>query len=415
MAAVSTDEEAPIIVEVEELCSEQQSKIESVDASFITLNTTTTFEQRAIERRCGEFYRAFRAIPDYPSQVLLKRGIHVAYVEKGIGGLSAGYAALDASRPWLCYWILNSLTLLGASTDAHASRVISFLCDHCQHVDGGFCGGPAQLPHLAPSYAAVNALASLNDPRAYEKIDRDGMYRFLLRMKSPSGGFQMHDVGEVDVRATYCAIAVAWMLNLLTPELTAGVADYVARCQTYEGGFGGEPWNEAHGGYTFCGLAAAVLLDCTDRLNLDLLMEWLVNRQMPMEGGFQGRNNKLVDACYAFWQGAVFPLMHSLGFAVQDTSFEELNAEEVASKGGWLFNQERLQEYLIVCCQQGTSGGICDKPPKHPDFYHTCYGLAGISIAQHNPEGFSPSTSVWGDPSNLLAQLDPRVGVEISR
>jgi protein farnesyltransferase subunit beta len=29
--------------------------------------------------------------------------------------------------------------------------------------------------------------------------------------------------------------------------------------QTYEGGLGGEPGNEAHGGYTFCGVAALVL------------------------------------------------------------------------------------------------------------------------------------------------------------
>lgn len=32
------------------------------------------------------------------------------------------------------------------------------------------------------------------------------------------------------------------------------------RLQSYEGGIGGEPWNEAHGGYTFCGLAASALL-----------------------------------------------------------------------------------------------------------------------------------------------------------
>lgn len=30
--------------------------------------------------------------------------------------------------------------------------------------------------------------------------------------------------------------------------------------QSHEGGVGGEPWNEAHGGYSFCGLAAATLL-----------------------------------------------------------------------------------------------------------------------------------------------------------
>lgn len=31
-------------------------------------------------------------------------------------------------------------------------------------------------------------------------------------------------------------------------------------CQTYEGGFGGCPGMEAHGGYSFCGLAALVLV-----------------------------------------------------------------------------------------------------------------------------------------------------------
>jgi len=40
----------------------------------------------------------------------------------------------------------------------------------------------------------------------------------------------------------------AWFLLLLI------------RCQTYEGGFGGEPGNEAHGGYAFCAFAALVIL-----------------------------------------------------------------------------------------------------------------------------------------------------------
>ncbi len=66
--------------------------------------------------------------------------------------------------------------------------------------------------------------------------------------------------GEVDVRGTYTVIAVSSMLNILTPEMVDGVAEYVLRCQTYEGGFGGEPFNEAHGGYNFCALAALYIL-----------------------------------------------------------------------------------------------------------------------------------------------------------
>ena len=66
--------------------------------------------------------------------------------------------------------------------------------------------------------------------------------------------------GQVDVRGTYTAVAVASLMNLLTPELTAGVADYALSCQTYEGGFGGEPGAEAHGGYAFCAVAALSIL-----------------------------------------------------------------------------------------------------------------------------------------------------------
>ena len=34
--------------------------------------------------------------------------------------------------------------------------------------------------------------------------------------------------------------------------------------------------------------------------------------QGGIEGGFQGRTNKLVDGCYSLWQGGVFPLLAAL-------------------------------------------------------------------------------------------------------
>jgi len=39
------------------------------------------------------------------------------------------------------------------------------------------------------------------------------------------------------------------------------------------------PWAEAHGGYTYCGLAAAVLCGRPDRLDLPELLYWLAQRQ----------------------------------------------------------------------------------------------------------------------------------------
>jgi prenyltransferase beta subunit len=91
-------------------------------------------------------------------------------------------------------------------------------------------------------------------------------------------------------------------LNILTPELISGTAEWIARyklfslswlsfinvlsfnnsiaivwlcvysCQTYEGGLGGEPGNEAHGGVTYCGLAALVLLNKTNLIDIHRLL-----------------------------------------------------------------------------------------------------------------------------------------------
>ncbi|CAN0587638.1 unnamed protein product, partial [Ectocarpus sp. 12 AP-2014] len=47
-----------------------------------------------------------------------------------------------------------------------------------------------------------------------------------MSLKHASGGFRMHDDGEVDARGTYTVIAVASLLNMLTPELSEGVADF---------------------------------------------------------------------------------------------------------------------------------------------------------------------------------------------
>lgn len=66
------------------------------------------------------------------------------------------------------------------------------------------------------------------------------------------------------------------------------------RCQTYEGGFGGYPGMEAHGGYSFCALATLILLKQDAIINTKRLLRWLVFRQMSLEGGFQVTINAAV-------------------------------------------------------------------------------------------------------------------------
>lgn len=78
----------------------------------------------------------------------------------------------------------------------------------------------------------------------------------------------MHVDGEVDIRGVYCAIVVAKLTNVYTPVLFQYTEKWIAKCQTWEGGFGGCPGMEAHGGYAYCGLAALVMLEKTSVMNL---------------------------------------------------------------------------------------------------------------------------------------------------
>ena len=79
---------------------------------------------------------------------------------------------LDASRPWLCYWILHALDVLGHTLPVEQVDTVAAFLARCQAPEGGFGGGPGQMPHLAATYAAVSALASLGTEAAYKVIDR---------------------------------------------------------------------------------------------------------------------------------------------------------------------------------------------------------------------------------------------------
>lgn len=81
------------------------------------------------------------------------------------------WAAFDASRPWLLYWVLHSFALLKTDVEPEIkARVVATLAS-CQNPNGGFGGGPGQLSHLAPTYAAVLALAYVGE-EGFTMIDR---------------------------------------------------------------------------------------------------------------------------------------------------------------------------------------------------------------------------------------------------
>ncbi|KAJ4458249.1 putative Protein farnesyltransferase subunit beta [Paratrimastix pyriformis] len=409
-------------------------------------SSSTLQKQTKLENLCKRAILNSRQENQGFLEVILRKK-HIQYLLTGIRSLPSSFGSLDASRPWICYWILHGLEVLEGlppASDPLYHDIVQFLA-RCQHPQGGFGGGPGQVPHLAPTYAAVSALSIIGTDEALGIIDRTRLRDFLYAMRTPEGAFRMQADGEVDVRGVYCAIDVASICGLMEPELVRGTADWILRCQTYEGGFGGAPGNEAHGGYTFCGVAGLCLLaglcGCDDpnlvcgshpevdpfggmsTLDIDALMGWLSRRQQTIEGGFSGRTNKLVDACYSFWQGGaavVTTLLYRLLMSipawrdrvlmvdvpplVMSAESAALSAERVAAgkeearrrteegaveagrcQGEWLFDQRCLAEYIVRCCQSAT-GGVADKPEVPRDYYHTNYGLSGLALTQHCSE-----------------------------
>lgn len=98
---------------------------------------------------------------------------------------------------------------------------------------------------------------------------------FLWSVREANGAFRMHVDGETDIRGVYCAITSAKLSNFSLEDertLFENTIEWIVSCQTYEGGIGGAPDLEAHGGYTFCGIAALTLLGSTGNFNLKALL-----------------------------------------------------------------------------------------------------------------------------------------------
>ena len=326
----------------------------------------------------------------YQYYVELARERHVHFLLSGLQSLPRKTATLSSGQPWLLFWITNALEMLKEPLPLSMKMcMVNYLKACICPKTGAFTGGPYQRPHLAPCYAAMTAITILSIPQAYDIIDRHGLHDFILSMKvsTQPGLFTMHEKGESDMRAIYCAIVSAKLAGVLDEDITAGVSDFIVRSQSYEGGIGAEPFGEAHGGFTFCGVATMSILGQGNRLNLERLGEWLVGRQMTAEGGFQGRTNKLVDSCYSYWQGAVFPILQLI------QSREDCP----------LYDHLALQAYLLIACQSSKTGGMIDKPFASPDYYHTCYALAGLSLSQQ----ISPPSHLFSEGHVDLAPIDP--------
>ncbi|EGG03764.1 uncharacterized protein MELLADRAFT_26531, partial [Melampsora larici-populina 98AG31] len=375
---------------------------------------------------------------------ILDRSAHMKYLIPSLGHLGARLTSLDASRPWLMYWILNSFSILNLGLNpTDRQRAIDTILSF-QHPDGGFGGGPDQLAHLAPTFSSISTLTSLlgeANPElikeTWSRVKIKKMYEWMISLKQTDGSFLMHKDGEIDVRGTYCALVVASLLNFLTPDFSFGLSNFISGCQTYEGGLASTsqsiqingsdsnqfirvPLGEAHGGYTSCGVLSHCLLKSLpgsiEPLDYQACLRWLALMQaLPIEGGgFRGRTNKLVDGCYSWWCGGLVQVIEELIEEEEREKDNETTRAEESFKG--LYDRKGLQEYILLISQgqapEPILGGLRDKPTVPPDQYHTHYILSGLSSAQNQHRMSKEQHKmmkklVVGVPANQLIPIHP--------
>ncbi|CAI5759489.1 unnamed protein product [Candida verbasci] len=355
-----------------------------------TYTSLTTVSQDEFHKVLSDEYSQIENMKFY-------KDIHVDYLNVALNSkYPSGFKSLDANHTWMIYWLVNSLVLLKSEITKDTKVLVRDKIESCIIDDGihGISGGRNQIGHVASAYAAILSLILIEE---YELLNRikDNLYNWFMSLKTDYG-FRMHEHGESDTRSIYCVLIISTLLNIKTEELMSGVIENLKCCQTFEGGFGNVENCEAHGGYTYCGIASFLILlksknAVKHSINFDSLLYWSVSRQGNYEGGFNGRTNKLVDSCYSFWIGGTIPILESI----------EENK---------LFQNDGLKNYILTCCQNDINGGFIDKPGRKVDFYHTNYALSGLSIIENEyvlNENESDDCLAFGfDVSDGLNELD---------
>ncbi|GAO47068.1 terpenoid cyclases/Protein prenyltransferase [Saitoella complicata NRRL Y-17804] len=358
---------------------------------------------------------------------------HVAYFLRCLDLLPYIYTSNDLNRITLAYFCIVGLDLLHALQDVPLEKKEAWKdwIYRCQAEGGGFRGSPQveglgrryDPGHLPSTYFALAALVSLRDDLT--RVDWEGTLHLIRRLQRKDGSFApfvMETVdgqgeelgGEVDMRFTYCASAVRYILRgndcKVEDVKVDSAVDYVKSSINYDGGIGQGPGCESHAGLTYCGVAALSLLGRVDALsNLRQTIRFLTSLQNqvnapPTEdadaasddedeydpgGGFCGRHNKMTDTCYSFWVSGSLSLLPSTS-----------NPPPMD-----LIDKEANRKYLLQHTQHKI-GGFGKNAGDPPDVLHSCLGLASLAVqGEERLQGLDGALCVAEGAREFLATL----------
>lgn len=172
------------------------------------------------------------------------------------------------------YWCLGGLALLGVNvkedgplgTTRHTQLVAFIKRCHCPST-GGYKPHPNSTNSILATLSAVQALQLLGVPLTAAEQNSIRSYVHALHDTHTGGFLFAHPTtsswtNEPDLRFVLCALATLFHLGDDLTQLSDvdALVRFILACQNADGGFGGRPQDESHGGFTYCAIASLALL-----------------------------------------------------------------------------------------------------------------------------------------------------------
>lgn len=180
--------------------------------------------------------------------------------------------------------------------------------------------------------------------------------------------------GETDTRFLYGALNALSLLGLLDLVDIPKAVSYIQSCENFDGAYGVTPGAESHSGQVFTCVGALTIAGRLDLVNKDRLGAWLSERQID-KGGFNGRPEKLPDACYAWWVGSSLAMIDRLHW-IDGKKLASFVLQCQVCYDSSIYHYDLYSNMT----QDPEAGGFADRPGNMVDVYHTHFGIAGLSL-----------------------------------
>lgn len=294
----------------------------------------------------------------------LLRDKHIQFVkdlDSSLSKKSYEYWLLEHLRMNGLYWGVVALVTLDALEETLAKADVLAYIETCWDLkQGGFGSFPGHDAHILSTLSAIQIQAIYHQDGEEEYLHSKEVVLYIKGLQLENGSFQGDTFGEVDTRFTYTAINALSILGELDKELVNKAVEFIMKCENFDGGFGMVPGAESHAAQVFVCLATLSITSSMHLIkNKEILCEWLSERQVLPSGGLNGRPEKLPDVCYSWWV---------------------LSSLSILDKLSWI-DDKKLKLY-ILSCQDEIGGGFCDRPGNQTDVFHTCFGIAGLSLLE---------------------------------